>query len=123
MNIKKPFDTATLSHLDVSTRAMVDRSYDLCIYQCNELRETHMMSCKQACFNRIQVPFRRANHLGRDNEETNYRRCLANSKNFPSLTQDDYMTCSNNLFADRVETLSNTVAEEAQRIFQTSRDS
>ena len=40
---------------------------------------------KNECFKKIIVPFRHANHIARDNEETLYRKCLANSANFPNL--------------------------------------
>ena len=105
----------------MNVRAMVDRSYELCLYRCNEDKEAVMIPCKQACFNKIQVPFRHASHVARDNEETSYRRCLAKSKNFPSLQQDDFMNCSNSLFAERIETLSTHIADEATRVFEIAR--
>jgi hypothetical protein len=73
------YDKAALSHLDVSLRGMVDRSYDLCQYQCNEVRDAPMGPCKKACFQNIIVPFRHSNHVAKDGEENAYRRCLANS--------------------------------------------
>ena len=101
---------------------MVDKSYELCIYRCGEERGQKMSICKQTCFKSIIVPFRHANHVARDSEENNYRKCLANSKNFPALTQSDFMKCSNGVFEDRIEVLSNHMAEEAARVFNTVRD-
>ena len=95
--MEKAFDKADLSHLDVSMRAMVERSYDLCLYNCMETKNDQF-SCKQGCFNKIIVPFRHANHVARDSEEANYRTCLAKKENFPALQQEDFISCSNNLF-------------------------
>ena len=36
---EKAFDKAILAHMDVSMRAMMERSYDLCLYSCMEKRE------------------------------------------------------------------------------------
>lgn len=96
--MESAYDKAQLSHLDVSLRAMVDRSYDLCQYRCNEERDKPMMPCKQACFKNIIVPFRHANHMAKDGEENAYRKCLANSASFPAISQEDFMACSNNIF-------------------------
>ena len=83
--MEKSFDKAQLSHLDVNLREMIDKSYDLCIYRCNENRDTRMMPCKQDCFRKIQVPYRRANHIARDQEENSYRLCLSQKESFPAL--------------------------------------
>ena len=116
----KPFNKATLSHMDVSMRAMMERSYDLCLYSCMERRE-ETMQCKQNCFLSIQVPFRHANHIARDNEEANYRKCLGKRPSFPVLNPEDYTACSNDLFKERIEIMSNYVADEASKIFQHTR--
>ena len=115
------YDKSNLSHLDVSLRAMVDRSYELCLYRCNEDRDAQMMPCKQACFKNTIVPFRHANHVAKDGEENAYRKCLANSASFPSISQEDFMACSNAIFEDRIETLTNHVADEATKVFNISR--
>ena len=95
--VDKAFNKSTLSHMDVSMRAMMDRSYDLCLYSCMERRE-EVKQCKKSCFSTIQVPFRHANHIARDNEEANYRKCLGKRPNFPMIGPDDYTACSNDLF-------------------------
>ena len=79
------FDKNQLAPIDISLRAMVDRSYDLCIHQCNMQRDAPQFPCKQSCFKKITIPYRHANHIARDNEETLYRKCLGNSANFPNL--------------------------------------
>lgn len=118
----KAFDKSQLSHMDSSLRAMVDKSYELCLYRCGEEKGGQMSVCKQSCFKNIIVPYRHANHVARDSEENNYRKCLANSKTFPALKQEDFIRCSNGVFEDRIEVLSNHMAEEAARIFNTVRD-
>lgn len=75
--MEKSFDRSQLAHIDVSLRSMVDRSYDLCQHQCNENRNQSQAVCKQNCFKNIIVPYRYMNHLARDNEESNYRKCLS----------------------------------------------
>ena len=95
--MEKAFDKADLAHLDISMRTMVERSYDLCLFNCMESKN-NQFSCKQHCFNNIIVPFRHANHVARDSEEANYRRCLGKRESFPALQQEDFLACSNNLF-------------------------
>jgi hypothetical protein len=119
--METPYDKAALSHLDVSLRTMVDRSYDLCLYRCNEDREKAMLPCKQNCFKRIQVPYRHSNHVAKDGEENAYRKCLANSQSFPAVSQEDFIACSNVVFQDRIEVLTNQVADEATRIMNIAR--
>ena len=67
------------------------------------------------------MPYRHANHIARDNEEANYRKCLAKRSSFPALSPDDYTACSNNIFQDRIEVMSNYVADEAGKIFNSTR--
>jgi len=115
--MEKSFDRSQLAHVDVSLRGMVDRSYDLCLYKCNESKDNSLRVCKQNCFKNIQVPYRYINHMARDNEENNYRKCLSQAPSFPNLSREDFMSCSNNLFQERIEALSNHTAEEATKIF------
>ena len=116
----KSFNKAQLSHMDLSMRAMMERSYDLCLFSCMEQRE-EVQQCKQSCFKSIHVPFRHANHIARDMEEAKYRKCLGKRAGFPILNPVDYTACSNDLFQDRIEVMSNYVAEEASKIFQVTR--
>ena len=86
-----------------------------------EDKDGEMQSCKRACFKSIQVNYRHSLHIARDNEEGAYRKCLANSASFPAVSQEDFMKCSNGIFADRVEIMTNQVANEATKIFNISR--
>ena len=115
------FDRSQLSHLDNSLRGMVEKSYDLCIYNCNLDKDKPQMVCKQSCFKNIMVPFRHASHVARDGEENAYRKCLAASASFPNVTQEDFISCSQNLFTERIETLSEHMGNEAERVFRVSR--
>ena len=117
----KAFNKADLAHFDQNLREMVDRSYELCIYNCNEDASRGQASCKQSCYRNIITPFRHATHVARDREENNYRRCLANRSGFPALQQDDFMACSNQIYSDRVQVLTDHLTQEAVRIFNVSR--
>ena len=75
--MEKAFDKSQLSHMDDNLRQMVEKSYDLCLHNCNLTRDARTAPCKQACFRQIQVPYRRANHVARDQEENGYRMCLS----------------------------------------------
>ena len=118
--VKETFDRKSLAHMDISMRSMMDRRYDLCLYNCTDKRG-EIQECKQNCFKDIQVPYRYANHIARDNEEANYRKCLAKRTTFPMLGPEDFTFCSNGLFEDRIEVMSNYVAEEAAKIFNITR--
>lgn len=119
--MEMPFDKSALGALDLSLTMMTRRNYDLCLHRCMEDRDAAMMPCKKGCFDNIMVPFRHTNHIAKENEENSYRRCLANSESFPAISQEDFMKCSNNVFTERVEVISNHVADEATKIFNISR--
>ena len=120
--MEKSFDKAQLAHLDINLREMVERSYDFCLYRCNEdAVKTHAMPCKQQCYKDITVTFRHATHIARDGEETTYRRCLANRPTFPGLEAKDFIACSNDLYHDRIKVLSDKTLQEAERIFKIAR--
>ena len=91
------YDKSELSHLDVSLRTMVDRSYELCLHRCN-MKPDSLAPCKKSCFNNIQVAYRHTNHIAKDGEENAYRKCLASKDNFPALSQEDFISCSNGVF-------------------------
>ena len=40
------FDKNQLAPIDISLRGMVDRSYDLCLHQCNMLKDAPQFPCK-----------------------------------------------------------------------------
>ena len=112
---ERAFDKAKLAPMDIAMRQMMERHYDLCIYNCNEKKE-EVYNCKKACFTDIQVPYRYVNHIGRDNEESNYRKCLAKRPTFPAVGPDDFTACSNNLFHERLEVMTKHIADEAGKI-------
>ena len=118
--MEKAFDKASLSHMDVSMRTMVERSYDLCLHRCMEIKD-NQRNCKNSCFQNTMLPYRHANHMARDSEEGNYRKCLGKRPSFPALEPEDFTACSNDLFKDRIELMSNHVADEATKVFQISR--
>ena len=79
------------------------------------------MACKQACYKNIIVPSRFAQHMSRDGEESAYRKCLANSQNFPALKSEDFISCSNDLYYNRIKILSEETYKNAESIFLASR--
>ena len=81
-----------------------------------------IQGCKVNCMRTVQLPFRHVNHMARDNEEADYRKCLMKRPNFPNVEPDDFMACSNGLYEKRVEMMSNYVADTAVKIFQIARD-
>ena len=110
--MERGFDKSQLSQFDKNLRTMVDRSYNLCLHQCNQ-DDIQLSQCKNSCFKDIIVPFRRSTHVARETEELEYRRCLGQRESFPALTSDDFTSCSNNLYQDRVKVLTDKFASEA----------
>jgi hypothetical protein len=86
-----------------------------------EDKDAPMMNAKQTCFKNHIIAYRHINHVAKDDEEGAYRKCLANSGSFPAISQEDFMKCSNNLFAQRVELMSSHVADEATKVFNIAR--
>ena len=85
-------------------------------------RDHAIQGCKINCVKNIQIPFRHMNHMARDGEEGDYRKCLMKRPNFPNVDPTDFIACSNGLYEKRVEMMSNFVADEAVKIFQIVRD-
>ena len=104
MTDKQTANLRAFSHFDKSLRELVDMEYDLCIYKCSE-KNTDMLNCKNSCVTNVLVPFRYNNHLARDDEDNLYRRCLASK--LPNIKQEDYVTCTHEIYNDRVRVLSN----------------
>ncbi len=104
MTEKKPFDAHSLVHLDKNLRTLVDEQYDLCNFKCAEKNLPGLANCKDNCYRRVIVPYRFHSHMSRDQEENQYRKCLANK--FPNVSQDDFIECTNQLYKDRVQILS-----------------
>ena len=114
MTDKKPFDPRTLSHLDKQLRSLVDEQYDLCLFRCAEKNQPGIANCKDNCFRRIIVPFRYNSHASRDQEENLYRKCLADK--FPNVKPDDFMECTQNLYHDRVQILTQHMFNVSEQI-------
>lgn len=75
-----------------------------------------MASCKQNCFKRIMVPYKIVAHQAVDSEENLYRNCLA--ERFPSVTQEDYVACTKNVYAHRVELLMTHFANSCESVLE-----
>ena len=119
--MEKAYDKTELSHFDRQLRVVVDKNYELCMYKCDEPEQGNSQPCKQSCYNSIIVPFRHATHLARDKEETNYRKCLAKSSNFPNIQQEDFVKCSHGLFVDRIDVLMAETERHLVKIMEVSR--
>ena len=53
-------------------------------------------------------------HQAHDSEENLYRQCLADK--LPNIQQADYVTCTNNIYSQRVELLMTHYANSAEKI-------
>ena len=109
---EKIFDKTQISHIENGLKTVANMNYDLCLHQCNMDRSNSEAGCKQACYNDILVPFNMLKHEARSPEETLYKQCLA--KKYPNLTQQDFISCSNNVYADRVEMMMNAFTTHAK---------
>ena len=105
----KVFDKTKIAHLESGLKTITQMNYDLCLHKCNEGKSSHEVGCKQSCYNDILVPFNMVKHEARSPEETLYKQCLA--KKFPNLTQQDFIACSNGIYADRVELMMNAFGD------------
>jgi len=95
MTLKEAASTKDLNHLDQTLRGLVEAQYDFCLYKCAEKANKAQLPCKNECFKKVIVPYRFNNHVARDDEDNQYRKCL--SLKFPNITQDDYIDCTNQL--------------------------
>ena len=78
MNLElKAFDKSQLNHIDEQLRKLVDETYDLCLFKCNEKNTNGLEVCKSNCFKNVIVPYRYNNHMAKNDEENLYRKCLA----------------------------------------------
>uniref|UniRef100_A0A7S3CW09 Uncharacterized protein n=1 Tax=Strombidium rassoulzadegani TaxID=1082188 RepID=A0A7S3CW09_9SPIT len=115
-SVPKPYDKENLKVYDENLKQLVDDSYNLCLYKCGENIYDQVFHCKQGCYKEIIVPYRYALHSARDNEETNYRKCLAHHKSFPNISQKAMMECSYDLFAERALIMQKQYYTEARRL-------
>jgi hypothetical protein len=102
--------------IDQHLRTLVDEQYELCNYKCNEKAGPGNMTCKEACFKKIIVPYRFQNHVAKGEEDNLYRKCLG--EKFPKIKQTDYAECTQKLYADRVQVLSNYMFKISEGILQ-----
>ena len=116
--MEKAFDRKQFKQIDDSTKKMANAWYDHCLYKCDEkLSENgYSAACKQNCFDNILVPYHMIKHQAHDSEENLYRQCLA--EKMPNITQSDYVTCTNNIYSQRVEMLMNHFANSSEGILR-----
>lgn len=119
MTTKEPFNIKQLSWIDASLRTLVDAQYDFCLYKCTEKTTLGMEPCKSSCVTNVIVPYRFANHAGRDQEENQYRKCLA--QRFPNISADDYQECTKAIYKDRVKVLSDHFVNVYEDVLTTIR--
>ena len=93
---------------------MANAHYELCLYQCDEKLSNSGPACKQACFKDVMVPFHMIKHQAHDSEENLYRQCLADK--MPNITQADYVSCTNNIYSQRVELLMSHFANSSEKV-------
>ena len=70
---EKGFDKSKLAHIESGLKTVMQLNYDLCQHKCNEKKSTHEVGCKQACYDKIIVPFNMIKHEARSPEETLYK--------------------------------------------------
>ncbi len=114
MTEKQTFNAKSLAGFDKNVRKLVDEQYDLCLFKCAEKNNGGLATCKDNCFKNVVVPYRFNLHASRDQEENQYRKCLA--AKFPNVTPDDFVDCTNQIYKDRVQILSSFVFENCERI-------
>ena len=117
---EKAFDKGQLRHLETGLKNVVNMNYDLCMHQCNEKKFTDEKGCKQGCYNDILVPFNMLKHQARSPEDVLYKQCLASK--FPNIQQSDYITCTNQIYADRAEILMRAFATQTKNTIERLRD-
>ena len=100
---KKAYNPRELGPLDKKLRGLVDSQYEFCQYKCIEKGNNNLKSCKDQCVRDVIVPFRFLNHMGRDQEDNLYKKCLA--EKFPDIKQEDYLDCTNQIQRDRIKVL------------------
>ena len=114
--MERAFDKTKLKQFDDAAKAMANAHYEICLYQTDEKANTQAASVKQRCFDNILAPYHLIKHQAHDSEEHLYRQCLANR--MPNIKQEDYITCTNNIYAQRVELLMNHFANSSQGILE-----
>ena len=111
---KQAYNPRQLGYLDEKLRNFVDQQYDFCLYKCVEKTITHSAECKDQCVRDVLVPFRYLNHMGRDQEDNLYRKCLADK--FPDIKQEHFLECTNQINKDRIKSLGTQFVNIAENI-------
>eukprot|EP00347_Sterkiella_histriomuscorum_P014408 403360979 len=111
---KQAYDHKQLNYLDEKLRGLVDQQYDFCQYKCVERSLTQVAECKAQCVRDVIVPFRYLNHMGRDQEDNIYRKCLADK--FPNIKQEHYIECTNQIYKDRIKSIGAQFTNIAENI-------
>jgi hypothetical protein len=93
---------------------MSEAHYNQCLRACNEKNDVSMASCKQNCYSQILVPYKIVAHQAAEAEENLYRKCLADK--FPNIQQSDYISCTKNIYEQRVEILMTHFANTAEKL-------
>ena len=96
---------------------MVEAHYNQCLSACNEKNDVNMGQCKQSCYSQILVPYKIVAHQAADAEENLYRKCLA--AKFPNIQQADYISCTKNIYEQRVEILMTHFANTSEKLLST----
>ena len=113
--MEKAFDTRRLNQFENNLRTMVDTEYDVCLHQCNT-RKSDYGTCKQNCFRNVMVPYHILKHAAQEDEETDYKLCLADK--LPNIKREDYVACTNNIYSTRATLLMTHLHKSAQNILE-----
>ena len=60
------------------------------------------------------VPYHIVKHQAHSGEENLYKKCLADK--FPNIKQEDYLTCTKDVYSQRVEMMMNYYANTAEKL-------
>ena len=60
------------------------------------------------------VPYHIVKHQAHSSEENLYKKCLANK--FPNIKHEDYLICTKDVYAQRVEMMMNYYANTAEKL-------
>ena len=112
--MEKAFDKSRLKHIEQNAKYMVDAHYNHCLYVCNEDAMRERAGCKQTCFDKIIVPYKIVLHQAHSGEENLYKKCLANR--FPDIKQSDYIDCTKDVYAQRVEMMMNYFVNTSEKL-------
>ena len=112
--MEKAFNKSDLAHIEKNAKYMAEGHYDLCLHKCNEAGAAHPMECKTGCFEDIMVPYHIVKHQAHSGEENLYRKCL--SSKLPNIQQSDYISCTKQVYTQRVEMMMSYYASTAEKV-------